>query len=362
LTDFHVICLSSLPWDGLWTSRHALCQVWAGRGLPVTFVDPPANLLRRRLGPRLARRDRPAGLTVVQPPGYLPYGALQSAPGLGPAVLDVNARRYAAFVAGTAAAGGRPVLLFNSFMPVLGYRVAPRLRPARYVYHRADELRSFPTFRPRYLELEARVARQADLVVCVSPAVRDGIAGVRPDAVVIPNGVDPQRFVGVHPNPRLVALPKPVIALVGTVDGRTDPALVAAAADAGTLVVAGPVHGVELPSGVVALGAVDRDEVPGILAAADVAVVCYRDTPGDVLKVYEYLAAGLPVVAGDFPGLHSLRQHVRVVGGPAEMTAAIAEQVAARTPVGDAERRAVAADCSWERRADQVLAAIGAAA
>src|SRR5581483_5203950 len=157
--------------------------------------------------------------------------------------------------------------LLNSFMPVLGHRVATALRPSRHVYQRADELRSFPSFRPLYAELEADVARQADLVVCVTPAVRDGIAAVRPDAVVIPNGVDPARFADARPDGRLAPLPRPVIVMVGVVDHRVDPAMLAAAAaaTAGTLVVVGPVRGVDLPASAVALGPVDRDEVPGIL-------------------------------------------------------------------------------------------------
>ena len=51
-------------------------------------------------------------------------------------------------------------------------------------------------------------------------------------------------------------------------------------------------------------GQVPYDEVPTWLRAADVGVVVYKPTrsvPGDPMKIYEYMASGLPVLAGDYP-------------------------------------------------------------
>lgn len=354
-----VVILSPIPWAGLWTSRHALATELARLGMPVLFVDPPRNALRR---PVPAAREHPPLVDIVEPPPHLPYGVLGH---LGPvqrAVVAVNAVRYARFVKEAARRLTRPLLLVNSFMPVLGYRVAAVLRPERFVYHRADEMRSFPDAQRVHLALERRVAREADAVVCVTPAVRDGIADVRPDATLLPNGVDAGRFEGASPDPDVATLPRPIAVLVGAVDRRVDPALLAAAAEgAATLVLAGPVS-IEVPASVHALGPVPPDRVPALLAAADVAVVCYEaTTPGDALKIYEYLAAGLPVVTGDFPGLANVRDAVRVVANPAEMTAAVRDEAARRSVGGDRDRRAVAARHTWAARARALLDAAAAA-
>lgn len=352
------VILSPIPWSGLWTSRHAIGCELAGRGWRVLFVEPPANLLRRP-SPPLEAPAAPPGLTVAPTRGYLPYGFLGGAPRAARAVVEANARRYARDVA--AAVHGTPELLVNSFMPVLGYRVAEHLRPAVHVYHRADELRRYPSWRPAYSELEARVATQADHVVCVTEAVLAGIAAVRPDAAVIPNGVHSGPFAAATPDPSLEGLARPVVLLVGSVDHRADAGVLAAAGRAGTLVVAGPADPALLPPGAVHLGQVPHRRLPGLMAAADVGVVCYSPGwPGDVLKIYEYLAAGLPVVSTAFAGLGAaVRPEIHVVSAPEAMTAAIRRAAGERQPSATARRRAAAARHDWSHRVDQLLGIAG---
>jgi len=56
-------------------------------------------------------------------------------------------------------------------------------------------------------------------------------------------------------------------------------------------------------------GAVTSDEVPGLLASMDVGVAPYPDLPDfyfSPLKIFEYMAAGLPVVASRVGDLHEL--------------------------------------------------------
>lgn len=59
-------------------------------------------------------------------------------------------------------------------------------------------------------------------------------------------------------------------------------------------------------------GAVDPTEIPALLKSTDVAVAPYDDSPAfyfSPLKVYEYMAAGLPVVASRVGQLESIIQH-----------------------------------------------------
>jgi glycosyltransferase involved in cell wall biosynthesis len=62
-------------------------------------------------------------------------------------------------------------------------------------------------------------------------------------------------------------------------------------------------------------GAVDPADIPGVLARMDVAVAPYpalTDFYFSPLKVYEYLAAGLPTVASDLPDLRRLLEDGRL--------------------------------------------------
>lgn len=358
-----VVCLSPLAWRGQWTSRHEIAAELARRGRPVLFVEPPRNLLRRPTP--LPHRAVPEGISLTAPPPYLPYGVLHLVPALAEASIRWSARRYADHIAeasSVAGLDGPGVLVLNSFMPVLGHQVAARLPDARHLYHRTDELRSFPTHHPLHERFEADVVRTADAVACSTPAIAEPMRRLRPDVSVVRNGVDVSRFAGAAAAPDLTRLRGPVAVVVGRIDHRTDPRVLDDLAAATTLVVAGPVaRGHQLPERAVALGVVAPEAIPSVLAAADVAVVPYAGFAGDPLKVYEYLAAGLPtvVVAGPWLEGSPVAGAVEVVASTAELATGAVRAATERTPAGDRLRRAVAAEQSWSQRVDELLALVG---
>lgn len=128
-------------------------------------------------------------------------------------------------------------------------------------------------------------------------------------ATVVRNGVDVERFArgGTAP-PGLPA--EPFAVYVGTVERRVDVDLLAESATAMPVVVAGemadPLRHQLTGAGVSCLGAIPADDVPGLLHAAAVGLLPHRvdalTTTMDPLKVLEYRAAGLPVVATEVPG------------------------------------------------------------
>src|SRR5213078_2934924 len=93
------VCLSPIPWSGLWTSRHEIASHLAQRRAEVLFVDPPRNALRPRRQAAAGRsRTMPDGIRVVEPPPYMPYGIVGSQPLVLQQVMRINASRYARFV------------------------------------------------------------------------------------------------------------------------------------------------------------------------------------------------------------------------------------------------------------------------
>lgn len=114
-------------------------------------------------------------------------------------------------------------------------------------------------------------------------------------------------------------------------------------------------------------GAVHPDDVPGHLHRMDVATAPYPDLPGlyfSPLKVYEYLAAGLPVVAsavGQVPSaLDGGRLGVLVPGGDAvvlaQALAALRADPARRAQLGEQGRAAAVSRHTWAAVVDRVLA------
>jgi glycosyltransferase involved in cell wall biosynthesis len=113
-------------------------------------------------------------------------------------------------------------------------------------------------------------------------------------------------------------------------------------------------------------GAVDPSEIPGLLASMDVAVAPYPDNPNfyfSPLKVYEYMAAGIPVVAsriGQLAGL--IDDGVNGLLTPPDDPAALATAIdrlrvdaALRERLSVAGRETVVDGKSWDAVARRVL-------
>jgi glycosyltransferase involved in cell wall biosynthesis len=192
-------------------------------------------------------------------------------------------------------------------------------------------------YRATAREIELIVLRSADHVVAVSSALADWLvaAGVAPEGVtVLPNAVDPARFEAGRVErdavrSRLGLADKPVVGFIGTLKPWHDVAtLVRAVAPlrrrtpAAHLVVVGdgperePLEELARSQGigeaVTFTGPVPHAEAAAYIGAFDVAVVPYgheRTSYFSPLKLFEYLAAGRPVVAADVGDLGRCVRH-----------------------------------------------------
>ncbi len=75
------------------------------------------------------------------------------------------------------------------------------------------------------------------------------------------------------------------------------------------------------------------------------------------MKVYEYLAAGRPVVATPLPALEGVDE-ITVADGVDAFVAAVERELATDTPERRAARSAAAAAHSWDARLAEITAAL----
>jgi glycosyltransferase involved in cell wall biosynthesis len=172
----------------------------------------------------------------------------------------------------------------------------------------------------------------------------------------------------------LDALPRPRVVFTGAVVAtKLDVPLLAALARARpewSFALVGPVGPGDPRTDVSALAAEPNvhllgprryGELPDVLRGADAGLIPYaRNELTDAIfpmKVYEYLAAGLPVVATELPSIADVREVARapdVAGIAALLDTALADD----GPQRRAERSAAAADRSWDARLAEIAAAI----
>ena len=248
---------------------------------------------------------------------------------------------------------------------------------------------------------EVQSLAKADVVAAVSPQLAIRWTDLGADPVLVPNGCWLTNVAGKAVPPNVEDLPRPVVGLVGQLSERIDLDILDAIADAGfSLLIVGPLdprwrlqrfQELISRSHVHYAGPVPAEAVPSYLAAMDVGITPYRDTPFNrasfPLKTLEYLGAGLPVVSTYLPAARWLRadliggehaatadQIFTVVRGNAEFVDAIRRIVdggsyparADRGPGGRGSDQIRANQCAafaathtWARRADAFASAIG---
>jgi glycosyltransferase involved in cell wall biosynthesis len=106
-------------------------------------------------------------------------------------------------------------------------------------------------------------------------------------------------------------------------------------------------------------------QLPAVLRAADAGLIPYARNPITEsvfpMKVYEYLAAGLPVVATPLPALADVAE-VATAPDAEGIAHLLEEAIATDTPEHRATRSRAAAAHSWETRLEEIATAVGALA
>ena len=383
-----IVCVSSLDWGAMWTSKQQIMNRLAqtNRVLyveePVTMLAPlkvPARWKRwRAVAPELRRVD--AGLWVLTPPPLLPFGNMRP---------RVNAANQAVLATYIRWAMGRlffdeEYLLWTylpTSLPLVDRLAAPGVAgsgervPSLVVYHCVDEHSAFPGFvTPEVVKsYDDGLTRRADLVITTSENLRQAREPLNPETYTVLNAADVELFQRAL-DPKLMvpgdlaAIPAPRLGVVGLHDSRLDvDALVAlAGADPGWhVVLIGPLKPGQVDearlrrfSNVHFLGEKPQTELPGYLKGLAAALIPYKanELTRNIfpLKLFEYLAAGLPVVAGGLPELEGFSGMIELAERPEDYPALVRQALAEDGQDKRAARVALAAKNTWDQRVERI--------
>lgn len=339
---------------------------FAARGWRVVYVEQlgirnprPRHVLRA-----LSRAPKPvaeAPFEVVSP-RLLP-------PRRAPLVDSANRRWLARQLLAHVGEERETVLWLRFPTPELVPLVSARPWKA-VVYEAVDDHAHGPgmadRLRAAFRAAEERVLARADVVFAWSEPIRARLAALHPNVRLATAAVDVERLAPVAEQPG----PERTAVFAGALGFRFDETLAAEVARRlpdWTFLLAGPVDPAAKRTlgglaNVVLPGPYATGELPGLLGRGRVALVPYRRNAfADTLvpvKLFEYLAAGRPVVSTPLGAAGELEGVVAFADGAQAFAEAV--RAAGQDEPGEARRARVAAvrPYSWERRIDEMEAAI----
>ncbi len=354
---------------------HQLSRAFAARDWQVLHVPLPVTPAHGLLAP-LSRDYRRRVLRACQGPVDIEPGVSEIIPFVwrpwplarraGAKAVDRHAQGAAALRRHAARLGFmRPDLLFIDEPRMSG--LAAQF-DAKLTLYRATDLYHQLKGDSSIVEAERVAMRRSAGFIATSRPVFDHLRGLAPRAPgrLIPNGVEFDRFSRPAPEPlELHGLPRPRLVYAGALDARFDwTALqcLAAMEPHWQIILIGPESGRSpgwLPPNVHRLGARPYESLPGYFQHAQVGLLPLSAHPANdgrsPMKIFEYAAAGLPVVATATGEL--VRRELpftMLYEEPEDITPAVATALEQAEALREDAIEA-AREMSWGSRVDEIL-------
>jgi len=372
-----LVFLSLEPWDAIWRRNQFVCAALASRHpeMKILFVPPAhdvSNRLRRgdfrgMFQPSAAARSECLNIHFGRPLKFMP-NTLASGRVANRTLLRNHVRKMMMRLRLQ-----HPVLWINDHA---AHHLVGTLGESAVIYDITDDWTSLsqsPRLTALIREQDEALCEKADAIIVCSQRLYEMKSRFVEKLHLVPNGVDAEHYATVADRSLPVAPPaagwkRPVFGYTGTIHpDRVDVPLLqhlAAALPQATFAMVGPNH---LPAptmqqfekcpNVVFTGPVPYHDIPDYMRAFDVCMTPHRMTAFteslNPIKLWEYLAAGKPIVSTDVAGFRDYPHYVRIASTPESFAAALVASLDEPAAMGES-RREEARRHSWKSRVDKI--------
>ena len=377
MTD--LIFVSLEDWDDIWRRNQFVVAGLARRypAAKILFVGLSRDFSNRIRRGRLFTSDGEVTTTVPGLPNVTVTKPLKLLPNTLKWGRWLNERLMRRHVRKAAARLGmrRPLLWLN---PQNAVHMVGRMGESATIYDITDDwttLSQPDAVTRRVIADDAQLCRVAQATIVCSQRLFDMKRALTDRLHLIPNGVDAEHYASV--TDRTLALPveaqswpRPVLGYTGTIHpDRVDVNLIQSVATrltSGCIALVGPTAlstddraRLTATGKVFLTGPVPYQRIPEYMRAFDVCITPHRVTPFteslNPIKLWEYLAAGKPIVATDVAGFRDYPELVSIARDADEFLQAT-RAATDENPDKVRARRAEARRHSWASRLDAIEA------
>jgi glycosyltransferase involved in cell wall biosynthesis len=373
ITERNIVCFAS-GWDYHPTSKHHIMRTLANHGNHVIWVNwhasrrPGAQVSDLRAISDKIRQIRKGAQQVsdqitVLTPFQIPLPESQIARLLNRTFTCAAIRHVLRRLP------SQPLQLW-SFAPDVG-NVVSRFDAERIVYYCVDAFGEFPGYDRDLIEQREReLIKQSDVIITTSEPLCESKKQLHDNVHLMMHGVDYKRLSAVlEEQPDIPAdlsrLKRPVIGYVGVVGDWVDLKLVADLArqmPEASIAMIGPVYcSTDACRGIKNihwLGERQHADVPAYLNAFDAALIPFKHVAltrnANPIKLYEYLAAGVPVVSTALPSVPAMDDAVWLADDVDTTVAACKDAITKNTLGQRRQRSELMKPVSWEAKIEAI--------
>jgi glycosyltransferase involved in cell wall biosynthesis len=377
-----IIFISLENWDEMWRRNQFLCAELARRHLEsrILFVGLSRNLGQLLKAGRIGTLFKNVTCVLKEFPNITVTRPLRVGIERYEWGLQLNEWLYHRHVSSRTRGFSRPILWINGHH---AHYLASRLHPSRVIYDITDDWTTSSQSeldRRRTIDADRILCARADeVIVCSQRLYKLKERMVQRGRLhLVANGVDADHYARVGDRalpiaPELEGIPHPIFGYTGTLHpDRLDVDMVESLArriSTGTSVLVGPsclgeaaVRRLQETGRVKLLPAVKYRRVPEFMRAFDVCIVPHVVTDFteslNPIKLWEYLAAGKPIVSTPVAGFRDYPTLVHIASGVEAFANALSDALEESPMIAEA-RRDEARKHSWKLRVDAVESILG---